>query len=201
MGNSALRLVLPSGTMGMRTSYTNNIGIVYWMIPIYSCPKDLMMTKIIIEDPQILAQTKQRDPTSWDRLERTLIPSANKTLYQVLGFTGKHELGTYRFWLVRAFRSEEAAETYCTACSKHAQEWEAFRSSYTDSPPFGWSQLDPRMLMSYEGTYYRTYEIPIEMRPDEIISSADTCPICGAQVNATAYGYICDNGHSIGDSL
>lgn len=155
------------------------------------------MTKIIVEDPQAFAKAKQCDPSTWDRLERKLIPVANKQLFMVIGFTGKHELGTYRFWPVRAFRVEARAEEFASACTLHAKEWEAFRTSYTDSPPFGWSQLDPCMLMSYEGTYYRVYAIPIEMRPDELVTPEDTCPICGAQVSATPYGYICENGHEV----
>lgn len=152
------------------------------------------MTKIIIEDPHALADAKMRGQ-SLDRLERTLLPDVDKTLYLVIGFTGKHELGTYRFWPVRAFRLEERAESFCAACSKHAKEWEIFRDSYTQSPPFSWSLLDPNMLMSYEGTYYRVYPIPIELNAHEGIE--EVCPICRAQVSATPFGYVCENGHEL----
>lgn len=154
------------------------------------------MTKIIVEDPKALAALKLSG-NSLDSLERKLVPSVDRTLFMVVGFTGRHELGTYRFWPVRCFRLEERAEEYCSACSKHAKEWEHQRDSYTQSPPYGWSQLDPSMRMSYEGTYYITYKVPIEMRPDDILTAADTCPICGTQVNATSLGYICENGHEL----
>lgn len=154
------------------------------------------MTKIIIEDPQSLADQKLLGQL-WDKDERKLVPQMDKTLFLVIGFTGRHELGTYRFWPVRAFRLEERSEQYCIACSKHAKEWERHRDSYTQSPPYGWSQLDPNMVMSHEGTYYRTYETPIEMRPDETLTSSDTCPICGSQVHDTPDGYICENGHEL----
>lgn len=152
------------------------------------------MTCIIVEDPQDLANAKQRGQ-SYDRLERKLIPDVDKTLYLVIGFTGKHELGTYRFWPVRLFRNESTAEAYCTACSQHANLWLQQRDSYTQSPPYSWSRLDPNMIMSYEGTYYRVYPVPIELSLHT--AQEDVCPICHTQLTATPTGYICENGHEL----
>lgn len=154
------------------------------------------MTKILLDTPQDLAQAKNRGQ-NWDILERKYLPEFSKDLYLVLGYTGRHELGTYRAWLVRAFRDSLTAEHYALACSKHATEWERTRDSYTHSPPFGWSQLDPGMLMSYEGSYYRVLPVPIEMRPEELQSREDTCSICGAQLHQTSFGMICDRGHEL----
>ncbi len=155
------------------------------------------MTKIIADSAEELAKKKLHN-SMWDQLETALVPSHNKTIYCLMGYTGRLELGTFRHWIVRCFRSEEKAEIFAKACSQHAKEWERYRDSYTESPPFGWSQLDPQMIMSHEGTYYRVFPTVIEMRPEDI--PIDECPTCGGNLVELQEGcFICEEGHDVGD--
>lgn len=154
------------------------------------------MTKIITENPADLVALKAQG-LSLDLLEQRLIPDAQKDLFIVSGQTGHRKLGTYKTWLVRAFRNQMISEQYAEACSKHAQEWMLVRDSYKQSPPFGWSLLDPRMSMSYDGTSYVIQRVPIALRPEDIISSEEICPICGTFIEETPFGKVCENGHEL----
>lgn len=152
--------------------------------------------KIIRSSPQDQADSKLTGK-HLDHLERQLVPIYDEKLYLVMGRTGVYSNNTYRKWTVRAFRSQKAAEIFSKACSEHAFEWDNLRKHSDESPPYGWSLLDPNMICEYNGTRYKVYTIPLALSEAAILELTDTCPICNTQVNITPEGRICENGHDL----
>lgn len=140
---------------------------------------------------QALALAKERGLYR-DKKELVILPENDKPLYILSGHTGYYE--DARSWLVRAFRDEKSARTYGEACQKKADIWLAQKGMQHDNPPYYWSALDPKMQVD-ERVSYTITEIPISLRPEEIASSWEQCPICRGQMYDTPDGRICENGH------
>jgi len=152
--------------------------------------------KILANSPQDQADDKLKG-LSLDKWERQLLPDESELLHIVMGRTGVYSNNTYRKWTVRAFRTQQTAEIFAKACSEHARDWDNSRKHSDDSPPFGWSLLDPNMLCAWNGTRYKVYTIPLALSAKALLDLCDTCPICHTQVTSTPDGRICENGHEL----
>lgn len=120
-------------------------------------------------------------------LEKALVPEESKLLHIVFGKFDDKE------WAVRAFRDAGSAETYARACEARSIDWRG-----DDHPPYKWSLLDPLMINTqYTVTKYFVKTVPIALRPEELDSSNEVCPICRHQVYVTSQGKVCENGHEV----
>ena len=121
--------------------------------------------------------------------EKTILPEHDKSIFIVIGE------GQDTFWPIRGFRDKTSALLFAQACAKKAALWHHnSKHSGCNSPPYFWSALDPKMLETV-GIVYKVHEFPISLRPEELSSTWETCPICRGQVYNTPDGRICENGH------
>lgn len=125
-----------------------------------------------------------------NNLEKFLLPEESKNLYLVQGVCGQYS--DKITWVVRAFRDRGSAETFAKACEEAASLW----NSTVVDPPANWSLLDPNMRVDYP-TNYHVIVCPIALRPEELNSSNDVCPICHQQVYVTSQGKVCEQGHEV----
>lgn len=123
-------------------------------------------------------------------VETLLVPENDKEIFILYGMSGN------RMWHVRAFRQRDTAEAYANACDKKAALWISNQSSQSESPPYGWSLLDPKMArLAKLDITYSIVSVPIAQRLEELSSHWEVCPICRGQVYETPDGRICENGH------
>ena len=138
-----------------------------------------------------LARAKERNLFK-EPQELVLLPEAEKDIYLVMGHTGTGQ--DIKTWPVRAFRDIKTAQIFAAACREKAELWKNSQRKSWQSPPHNWSLLDPKMMRD-EATFYHVTTIPISVRPEEISSHWEMCPICRGQVYDTPDGRICENGH------
>ncbi len=111
----------------------------------------------------------------------------------VIGETGEHQ--DLQKWPAFFTLNKTRATQVVMLLNKQANLWHQSRKNKYDSPPYGWSTLDPNMKCDFTGTHYSTMPIKHESDPNRVSFALEVCSECNSQVYETSGGPICERGH------